>query len=409
MSDQPLAPIDKLMAENGRLHQELATLQEQFQQLSSQNLRLEATLEAEKLKQNLVEIISDAVITTDNEFRVTSWNHAAEIMYGWKEEEVLGQSLTARLQSIIQDERLEEVREAFLAKGYWKGRAIQHKKDGTTIPILSAVTALKIENGIITGSVAVNRDITDQMEVEKALRERTQALETRNEELAQFAYAASHDLQEPLRMITAYLQLLSQRYEGQLDKEADEFIGYAVDGAKRMRQLITDLLAYSRVEQGNRTFTELSLEKILQQALLNLDISIQENQAIITHDPLPTVTAEKTQMLQLFQNLLSNAIKFRKQEAPLIHISAHQEKNAWVIRITDNGLGIDPKQAERIFTIFHRLHTQQEYPGTGIGLAICKKIVLNHGGTIWVESEPEVGSTFAFTLPMTQQQATEAT
>jgi light-regulated signal transduction histidine kinase (bacteriophytochrome) len=204
-------------------------------------------------------------------------------------------------------------------------------------------------------------------------------------------------------MITVYLQLLSQRYSGQLDKEADEFIGYALDGATRMRQLITDLLAYAKIGRNNLVFTEVSLGKILQQVLANLDLPIQENRVTITYDPLPTVIAEKTQMLQLFQNLLSNAIKFKSQSKPVIRISVHQDDTHWIIHVKDNGIGIDPKLSEKIFTIFQRLHTRQEYPGTGIGLAICKRIVQNHGGAIWLQSEPDAGSTFSFSLPIARE------
>ena len=255
----------------------------------------------------------------------------------------------------------------------------------------------------LAGHVAIAlqnaRLFSERDQIEVTLRERTHTLEARNEELAQFAYVASHDLQEPLRMITSYLQLLEQRYKGQLDKEADEFIDYAVDGANRLRQLITDLLAYSRVSRRTQPFTLVELDKVLQQAQHNLELRIQETSTIITHDPLPTLLADKTQMLQLLQNLLSNAIKFRKQDGPIIHISARQEETSWIIQVADNGIGMEPKLTKKIFAIFQRLHTNQEYPGTGIGLAICKKIIQNHKGTIWVETEPGVGSTFFFSLP----------
>jgi light-regulated signal transduction histidine kinase (bacteriophytochrome) len=262
------------------------------------------------------------------------------------------------------------------------------------------VTAVKDQQGTIIGAVAVNRDITDQLEIEDALRERTRSLEASNEDLAQFAYAASHDLQEPLRMITSYLQLIAQRYEDQLDDEAMEFIGYAVDGAKRMRQLIVDLLAYSRIGQQDQGVGQVDLEKILQQVLFNLEVQIQEANINITHDPLPTITAEKTQMLQLLQNLISNAIKFRQKESPKVHISAKQDPSYWVIQVADNGIGIEPALTKKIFAIFQRLHTREEYPGTGIGLAVCKKIVQKHKGEIWVDSEPGVGSTFSFSIPI---------
>lgn len=368
--------------------------------LFTERSQIEQTL---KYQANLLQNVSDAVVATDNEFRIQSWNKAAEAMYGWQSGEVLGKPMGEIVQQIYPEESRGDVIAEFLATGRWEGKTFHHKKDGTRIPILAAVTAIKNEQGIITGAVAVNRDITDQMQIEETLHQRTRTLEARNEDLAQFAYAASHDLQEPLRMITSYLQLLAQRYENELDEEAEEFIGYAIDGANRMRQLITDLLAYSRIGRNNQAFTRVSLETVLEQALYNLEITIQETKALITHEPLPTVTAEKTQMMQLFQNLLSNALKFRKQEVPRIHISARQEKEHWIIQISDNGIGIDPQLIQKIFVIFQRLHSHQEYPGTGIGLAMCKKIVQNHGGTIWVTSEPGQGSIFSFSLPIQSQ------
>ncbi|MAT98707.1 MAG: hypothetical protein CL608_16310 [Anaerolineaceae bacterium] len=348
---------------------------------------------------NLLQNVSDAIIATDNEFRIQSWNKAAETIYGWREEEVMGKTMGELMSLVYEQSSREEMLANFLSKGHWTGRISQTRKDGALIPVLSSVTAVKDQQGTVIGAVAVNRDITDQLKIEEALRERTRSLEASNEELAQFAYAASHDLQEPLRMITSYLQLIAQRYQDQLDDEAMEFIGYAVDGAKRMRQLIVDLLTYSRIGQQNQGVGQVELEKILQQVLFNLEVQIQEANIAITHDPLPTITADKTQMLQLLQNLISNAIKFRKDESPKVHISAQQEPARWVIQIADNGIGMQPEFTKKIFAIFQRLHTREEYPGTGIGLAICKKIVQKHKGEIWVDSEPGVGSTFSFSIP----------
>lgn len=406
MTDQSDSLTEQLMAKNGRLQHQITVLHAQMQQLTRYTNQLEAELN--QLRNtvgqiDVVQVVSDAIMVTDTEFHIQSWNRAAETMYGWQEAEVQGQSLTALVEAEFVNETIDEVREKFRATGYWSGRVWQRRKDGVMIPILSAVTVIRDKEGRAIGTVAVNRDITGQLQIEEALRAQTHTLEVRNEELAQFAYAASHDLQEPLRMITVYLQLLSQRYSGQLDKEADEFIGYALDGATRMRQLITDLLAYAKIGRNNLFFTEVSLGKVLQQVLANLDLPIQENRVTITYDPLPTVIAEKTQMLQLFQNLLSNAIKFKSQHKPVIHISVHQDDTHWIIHVKDNGIGIDPKLSEKVFTIFQRLHTRQEYPGTGIGLAICKRIVQNHGGAIWLQSEPDAGSTFSFSLPIARE------
>jgi light-regulated signal transduction histidine kinase (bacteriophytochrome) len=224
-------------------------------------------------------------------------------------------------------------------------------------------------------------------------------LQRSNAELEQFAYVASHDLQEPLRMVSSYTQLLARRYKDKLDKDADEFIAFAVDGANRMQRMINDLLTYSRAGTRGKEFTSVDCEAALGQAHANLRIAIEEHNAVITHDPLPTVMADEGQLAQLFQNLISNAIKFRGEEPPRIHVSARRRNQEWVLSVRDNGIGIEPQYTERIFVIFQRLHTRAEYPGTGIGLAICRRIVERHGGRIWVESEPGKSSTFFFTLP----------
>jgi light-regulated signal transduction histidine kinase (bacteriophytochrome) len=217
--------------------------------------------------------------------------------------------------------------------------------------------------------------------------------------LEQFAYVASHDLQEPLRMVSSYTQLLARRYKGKLDADADEFIAFAVDGALRMKRLLNDLLAYSRVSTRGHPLRSISSEAVLDQTLANLQVAITESQATITHDPLPIVLADQTQLLQLFQNLIANALKFRAEQPPEVHISAEARGREWLFSIRDNGIGIDPQFADRIFVIFQRLHNQADYPGTGIGLAICKRIVERHAGRIWVESQPGQGATFYFTLP----------
>ena len=221
-----------------------------------------------------------------------------------------------------------------------------------------------------------------------------------NKDLEQFAYVASHDLQEPLRMVSSYTQLLARRYRGQLDAAANEFIAYAVDGANRMQKLIDDLLAYSRVGTRAKAFQPTDCTAVLDQALANLKAAIETSGAVVTHGPLPAVVHDNLLLVQLFQNLIGNAIKFHVEMPPRIHVSAEQKGEEWVFAVRDNGIGIDPQYAERIFTIFQRLHTREEYPGTGIGLAICQKIVERRGGRIWVESQPGTGSTFYFTIPV---------
>jgi signal transduction histidine kinase len=249
---------------------------------------------------------------------------------------------------------------------------------------------------------SVSREITERQRAEKELKETLGELARSNAELEQFAYVASHDLQEPLRMVSSYVQLLARRYEGKLDTDADEFIGFAVDGAKRMQGLINDLLTYSRVGTKGKPFETTDCNRVLSESLLNLSAATEESGAVITNDNLPTVMADRTQMVQLIQNLVANAIKFRNKDHPCIHVSSEQKNGTWVFSVSDNGIGIDSEYYDRIFAIFQRLHGKTEYPGTGIGLSVCKRIVERHGGQIWVDSEFGKGSRFYFTMPATE-------
>ena len=244
----------------------------------------------------------------------------------------------------------------------------------------------------------------EKNKVERAneeLRTKTTELGRSNAELEQFAYVASHDLQEPLRMVSTYVQLFAKRFKGTVaDEKADKYIAYAVEGAKRMQALIGGLLAYSRVGAGDHVTSRVDLDDIVDVALMNLSEGLRETGAVITRDPLPMIMAEPTQLTQVFQNLIANANKFLRADVePRIHISATRQGAHWLLRVKDNGIGIEPEFFDRIFVIFQRLHTRAEFPGTGIGLSICKKVVERHGGTIWIESQPGQGTAFCFTLP----------
>lgn len=301
------------------------------------------------------------------------------------------------------------------------------KPDGTHGTHLISAVPIKDSNTKIIGSIAIVQDVAELkksekymqelLEKEHRLREKLQIsnlelnrtknileetvrkLENSNADLEQFAYVASHDLQEPLRMVSSFTQLLEKRYKGQLDEDADEYIDFIIDGAQRMKDLIDDLLAFSRLNTKAEEFKETNLETVLNDVLTMLNSFIEKNDVLITHNTLPTVMADPTQISQLFQNLLSNAIKFRGNRSPKIHLDTEELEDDWKISISDNGIGISPLNQKRIFNVFTRLHTRQEYEGTGIGLSICKKIVQRHGGRIWVESEKGKGSTFYFTIP----------
>ena len=244
----------------------------------------------------------------------------------------------------------------------------------------------------------------ERQEAMEKLKRLTGDLERSNAELQQFAYAASHDLTEPLRMVASYLELLSGRVREKLGEEEQEFIGYAIDGARRMQGLIQDLLAYARVDTRARPSEPVDSERVLETVLTNLKLAISEGHAVVEHERLPVVKGDSVQLTLVFQNLIGNAIKFHGKENPKIHVGARRDNGEWVFEIKDNGIGIDPKHFNRLFVLFQRLHTRLEYPGTGMGLAICKKIIERHGGRIWVESKPDQGSAFFFTLPANGEQ-----
>jgi PAS domain S-box-containing protein len=271
--------------------------------------------------------------------------------------------------------------------------------DGTLGTILSSTSPVRNEMGNIIGAVAVITDITDRKTLEWELGRRNQELARSNDELQQFAYVASHDLQEPLRMVTAYLSLLEKKYGDQLDPKGKSYITFAVEGGKRMRALIDDLLEYSRVETMGKPLAVVNMTAVVNDTIRSLKAPIEETRAEIAVDPMPTIIADGAQMTQVMQNLIENAIRFHGDERPQIHITATIGEKEWTFAVKDNGIGVNPAYQDRMFQIFQRLHSKEKYPGTGVGLAIVKRIIDRHGGRVWVESEEGKGATFYFTIP----------
>lgn len=361
----------------------------------------ETSQASEARYRGLLEAAPDAMVVVDQGGEIVLLNVQAEKQFGYSRDELVGQKVTNIIpvgfaERLIADDLRTD--EEALAQQIGTGIELTAlRKDGSEFPIEIMLSPLESEEGILV--TAAIRDITVRKAAEATLLQTVDELSRSNEELNQFAYIASHDLQEPLRMVASYTELLSRRYKGQLDSDADDFIAFAVDGAKRMQRLIEDLLSFSRVGTQGTHPSATSSETALNRALTNLRLSVEETGAEITHDMLPTVMADEVQLIQLFQNLVGNAIKYHTNGAPRIHVSAVRTTGGvWSFAVEDHGLGIDPKYFEKIFGMFQRLHGRDEFAGTGIGLAICKKIVERHGGTISVESQVGAGSTFRFTL-----------
>jgi PAS domain S-box-containing protein len=350
-----------------------------------------------------LEAAPDAMVVSQSG-EIVLVNVQAERQFGYRREELLHQPIEILIPDpfLIQDPT-DEKKDAISPRLREGGVGLELfglRKDGSEFPVEIMVSPLENSTGILMTTAI--RDITVRKKSEEQLAQTAAELKRSNEELQQFASVASHDLQEPLRMVASYTQLLAKRYKGQLDADADEFIGYAVDGCNRMQGLIQDLLTYSRAGTKGKVLREISGEKILNEVLMNLGRTIEESGATVTHDSLPTITTDDTQLVQVLQNLVGNAIKYRGAAPPHVHVSAAKNGgNEWVFSVRDNGLGIDSQYFERIFVIFQRLHGRQDFEGTGIGLAICKKIVERLGGRIWVESQLEKGSIFHFALPET--------
>jgi PAS domain S-box-containing protein len=363
----------------------------------------EALRESEERFRQTFELAASGIAHVDLQGRFLRVNRSLCEIFGYRQDELVGRTVrdvshpadlgsTDAGRKAVLAGKIESVR---LEKRYVR-------KDGSTVWVDLAIALVRAPEGRPLYEIAIFDDITPRKEAEAALHQAHEELKRSNAELGQFAYVASHDLQEPLRMVSSYTQLLQRRYGDRLDGDAREFMAYIVDGAARMKQLIEDLLAYSRVGTRGREFHAVATDAPLRRALLNLKSAIDEAGATVSYEGLPTLEADELQLAQLFQNLIGNALKFRSASVPRIYISSTEKENEWEFSVRDNGIGIESQYFERIFMVFQRLHNKGDYPGTGIGLAICKKVVERHGGRIWVESQLGEGATFYFTLPKKQ-------
>ena len=360
----------------------------------------EALRESEEKYRSLFDGSNDAIFITSVDARVIDVNPATLELLGYTREEAM-QLNVLEVYEVPEDRA--RFQEELAQHGSVKDFEVRlRRKDGILMDCLVTATVRHGDDGTVLGYEGTIRDTTEHKQAEQELRRYSDELARSNADLQQFTYVASHDLQEPLRMVSSYTQLLRRRYGGKLDADADEFIGYAVDGATRMQDLINDLLAYSRVGTPGKATEPTNSNIIFNQVVANLQAAIDDNGAVVTHKTLPTVMADGSELVHLFQNLVVNAIKFHGDEQPRVHVSAELEEKDWVFSVQDNGIGIEQEYSDRIFGVFQRLHTRDKYPGTGIGLAICKRIVEGHGGRIWLESEPGKGSVFYFTLPTTE-------
>lgn len=356
----------------------------------------------DKLKSQgkLLDLAHDSIMVCDLDGTILYWNRGAQEMYGFTEQQAIGQNAHYLLKTEGFQQTLKEIDRELLSTGWWDGELSHSTLDGRRIVVASRWALQTDAQGQPAAVMEINSNITERKHMSDLLQQKVTELERSNEDLQQFAYVCSHDLQEPLRTITNYTELFAKRYPDLLDEKANLFIEFIVSATKRMQNLINDLLAYSRVDRTGREVVEVDCAATVAMALANLKATIEESGAEINCTPLPTIRADASQLLLLFQNLLSNALKFRSEARPVIHISAQQEGKFWLFCVRDNGIGFDMKHANRIFVMFQRLHGKSKYVGTGIGLSICKKIVERHQGRIWVESEPAKGTSFYFTMPL---------
>jgi len=368
----------------------------------------DALRQSEEQYRALVMAASQIVWTTDSNGLVID-NPSWRAFTGQSEDQVKGWGWADALHPDDRERISASWSEAVRTQTIFETEYRIRRRDGEFLDVSARGVPVLRADGSVREWVGICTDSTERKRAEEALIRRTRELERSNAELQQFAYVASHDLQEPLRAVSNFTQLLAERYASQLDADARDFIAFAVDGAVRMQALIQDLLAYSRVGTRGSVLAPVDCNEALRRAVSNLRISIAENAALVSHEELPVIQADASQLVQLFQNLIGNGIKFRGVNQPRVHVSAVWQAGYWTFSVRDNGIGIEAQYAERIFEIFQRLHRREEYPGTGIGLAVCKKIVERHGGKIGVESEPGKGSTFFFSIPSAGQEAKVAT
>jgi len=362
----------------------------------------ESPIAAEDLFRGLLDSAPDPIVIVDGSGNIQMVNRQVERVFGFERDELLGRPVEVLLPERLRANHVGE-RRRYMENPRTRPMGVGlelfgRRKDGSEFPVEISLSPMRAGRDVLVTSII--RDLTGRKEVENQLRATAAELERSNAELEQFAYVASHDLQEPLRMVASYTQLLARRYSGKLGEDADEFIGFAVDGARRMQELINDLLTYSRVGSRALELEAVDVGKAVDGVIVDLGGAIDDSQATVTRDDdFPTIEADPRQVQQIFQNLIANGIKFRRADvAPEVHVSARREDDTWHFAVTDNGIGIEQQYLDRIFVLFQRLHSRSDYPGTGIGLAICRRIVERHGGTIQVHSKPGQGTTFEFTL-----------
>ncbi len=363
-----------------------------------------------QLNKTIIDSMNDAISLIDvRDFTLVAVNRVFLQNYGYSDEsEVIGkhcyQITHHRSEVCSAPDDICPLIETVKTKEHFAVDHVHYDRGGEKIYVEVSTSPIKDVNGKVVQVVHVQRNITERKRAEEERERLLAGLARSNKELEQFAYVASHDLQEPLRMVASYVRLLEQKYKGRLDEKADKYIHFAVDGALRMQKLIEALLSYSRVATRAAEFKRVDMNRVYAEASTNLSAFIVESKARVRSGELPAVSGDEIQLLQLLQNLIGNAVKFRKPGVtPEVQISAVREKEEWLFSVSDNGIGIEKEYFDRVFQIFQRLHSQAEYPGTGLGLAVCKKIVERHGGRIWVESAPGQGTTFFFTLPLEQQ------